>query len=65
MSKYDITVIYITNNNNNNNNNNNIVYLIKRPYKQESFKGAIQIICNIIIPQIICLYKPRKRFKIY
>ena len=40
-------------NNNNNNNNNNNVYLIKRPYYQEPFKGVVQIICNIIIPQIM------------
>ena len=38
---------------NNNNNNNNNVYLIKRPYYQEPFKGAEQIICNIIIPEIM------------
>ena len=41
--------------NNNNNNNNNNVYLIKRPYYQEPFQDAVQIICNIIIPQILCL----------
>ena len=37
------------------NNNNNNVYLIKRPYKQEPFKGAVQIICNIILPQTMCV----------
>ena len=41
------------NNNNNNNNNSKNVYLIKRPYQQEQFKCAVQIIYNIIIPQII------------
>ena len=29
------------------------VYLIKHPHQQEPFKGAVQIICNIIIPQIM------------
>jgi len=38
-----------------NNNNNNNVYLINHPYQQEPFKGAVQVTCNIIIPQIICL----------
>ena len=33
------------------NNNNNIVYLIKCPYKQDPFKGTVQMICNIIIPK--------------
>ena len=37
--------------------NNNNVYLIKHPYQQEPFKSTVQIICNIIIPQIICLLK--------
>ena len=36
--------------------NNNNVYLIKRPYQQEPFKGAVQIICNIIIPQIMYVF---------
>ena len=44
--------------NNNKNNNNNNVYLIKRLYKQEPFKDAVQIIGNIIITKIICLLKP-------
>jgi len=34
---------------------NNTVYLIKHPFWQEPFKNAVQIISNIIIPQIICL----------
>jgi len=42
-------------NNNNNNNNNNNVYLIEHPNWQEPFKGAVQIIYNIILHQIICL----------
>ena len=42
-----------TNNSHNNNSNNSNVYIIKRPYLQEPFKGDVQIICNLIIPQTI------------
>ena len=57
--------VFNNNNNNNNNtnttttttnnNNNKNVYLINRPYFEEPSQGDVQIICNIIPPQIIYL----------
>jgi len=35
--------------------NDNNLYLMKRPYWQKPFKCPVQITCNIIIPQILCL----------